>query len=190
MARITPTRGTAAVVHSAKRQDLTVTKNAGVSKDQILGALPALNASDLTMVQAAVNQLLGAATGATEPGAGPLGETVFSALGAALGLSVPFAALPSDIARRFKNSLPPLVTFLDTNFDGWQANKITQLAFLRMLFGLLVDDLKRRGVNPMIGIIIVNMVRLPEVFNAAFPGYLEAGLGGVILKQCVKGNGK
>lgn len=159
-----------------------------VTKGQILEILPKLTRTDLEQVHATAGSLLGGATGAAESGPTGVAEVTFNALVTALGLSMPYSALPTDIARRFKNAVPPLVKFLDSNFPGWASNKITQLAFLRMLFGLLVDDLKGRGVTPRIGMIVVNMVRLPEVFNAAFPDYLEAGLGGIILNQYVKSN--
>lgn len=147
-----------------------------------MAALPRLARADLEAVHGLCAHLLGA-TGAAQAGALGADLALYDALVTAIGASVPYSALPTDSARRLRNNVPSFIKFLDTNFVGWDHNKITKTAFLRMLFTLLVSDLKGRGVSPSVNIIIVNMGRMPEVFDNAFPGYLGAGLGHVILKQ-------
>lgn len=147
-----------------------------------MAALPSLARADLEAVHGLCTHLLGA-TGTAQPGALGAGLALYDALVTALGASVPYSALPTDSARRFRKAVPHFIKFLDTNFVGWDSNKITKTAFLRMLFTLLVTDLKGRGVSPSVNIIIVNMGRMSEVFDNSFPNYLENKLGHVILKQ-------
>lgn len=153
-----------------------------LNKDTILGALPALSQVDLAAIHAVAGQLLGAATGRSKNQPTVDSSLFFDALGAALGQPV-FGFNPT-IRLRFDKALPALTSFLDTDFKGWDANKVGQIAFLRMLFNLLVKDLKERGVPPTLGIIVNNMPRIPEVFDAAFPGYRESGIAAeMILKH-------
>jgi hypothetical protein len=120
-------------------------------------------------------------TGAVDEGATPLGQVVFSALVAALGR--PTAPLTGPIAKQLNKRLTNLTDFLNRDLRGWDKNKISQQAFLRMLFRLLASDLKNRNVTPTLGILITNMQRLPEVFDASFPGYREAGIAHIIFDQ-------
>lgn len=153
------------------------------NKDQILGALPTLSKADLISVHAVAGQLLGAAGATPQSGTGQTAQ-IFDALAGALCLTVPYTSFDvTSTARKFDAQLPDLTVFLNVQFSGWDKNKLTQLAFLKMLFGLLADDLKGRGVAPTLGIMVVNLRRLPEVFDNAFPGYREAGLGKMILKN-------
>lgn len=153
-----------------------------ISKSDILGALPKLSRGDLEAVHAMASHLLGA-TAAPATAGGTLGGAVFDALVAALGASMAYSRYSPTASRQFEKKLPDLTKFLDQHFEGWNQNKVSQLAFLKMLFSLLADDLKERGVAPTIGIMVTNIPRLSEVFNNAFPGYLANGLGSMILKN-------
>lgn len=153
-------------------------------KESIFGALPKLSRDDLVAVHLMAGHLLGAATAPIDEGAGTANQAIFNALVAALGLPLAYSSFNlTSSAKLFEKKLPSLIEFLNVNFKGWDAKKVTQLAFLRMLFGLLVDDLKEREVTPSMGILISNMGRIPEVFDNAFPFYRESGLGKVILKK-------
>ena len=153
-------------------------------KEQILAILPKLSKDDLAAVHLMAGHLLGAATGGSNDGAGTVGQAVFNALSAALGLPISYQSFNlTSAAKQYDKKLPELLKFLNGSFEGWDKNKVTQEAFLRMLFGLLADDLKEREVTPSIGIMISNMSRMPEVFDSSFPLYRESGLGKVILKK-------
>lgn len=78
---------------------------------------------------------------------------------------------------------PAVEKFLNRHFEGWDRNKLKQMAFMRLLIGLLADDLKERGVPRTFGIMVTNLTRLPEVVDNAFPNYLAAGLGPELLKR-------
>jgi hypothetical protein len=156
-----------------------------VTKEQILAALPNLNKAELRAVHATAGHLLGATGGADASIAAPgsVGAIIFEALSGALCASMPYASLPTATARQFEGRVPGFVAFLDANFAGWNKNKVGQLAFLRMMFHLIKDDLNERKVKPTIGVVIVHMSRMYEVFENAFPNYLSNGLGPMILKN-------
>lgn len=155
-----------------------------LTKEQILGALPKLERPDLEAIHAVTGSLLGAATGVLTKPASPLALTTFAALAGAVASPMPYASFnATSAARKFDAYLPDMTAFLNVQFSGWDKNKVSQQAFLTMLFGLLADDLKSRGVAPTLGIMVVNLKRLPEVFDNAFPNYREAGLGKMILKR-------
>jgi len=153
-------------------------------KEQILSLLPKLARDDLAAIHLMAGHLLGAATVAPEAEADTVGQGIFDALVAALGLPLAYSSFTlTTSAKTFDKKVPGLVKFLNTSFPGWDAKKVSEQAFLRMLFGLLVDDLKEREVTPTLGILIANISRVPEVFDNSFPMYLESGLGKVILKK-------
>jgi hypothetical protein len=151
-------------------------------RDQILSALPKLSKADLIAIHGAASHILGA-TAAPQGEATPQARSIFSALQATLGASISIPAATSTLGQHFYKKLPTVIGFLDMQFKGWDTNKITEAAFLRMLFGLLANDLTRRGIKPSLGVMVVHLHRLSEVFGNSFPGYIEAGLGKMILKQ-------
>lgn len=143
-----------------------------MTKDQILGGLLNLSRTDLEAVQAACNGLLGA----NVKGPSPLGQAIYSALGAVTGAARPYASLTPALKKQFEGNLAIWETFLNNELVGWDRNKLRRDALLRMLFSLLKDDLEKRGVSPTMGILISNMGRIQETFDASFPGYREAGI--------------
>jgi len=53
------------------------------------------------------------------------------------------------------------------------------------MFGLVVDDLTTRGMTPSLNLLILNMGRVPEVFDSNYPGYRASGLASqVLLRLC------
>lgn len=154
-----------------------------MTKDDILAALPKLTRPDLEAVQAVCTSLLGGRTGHVAAGATTLAAGIFEALTGALNVSMSYSNLPTATERQFRQKLPTFTSFLDKSFEGWNKNKVSQLAFLKMLFELLIADLRKRGAQPTIGIMVVNLNRMPEVFNDAFPGYIDAGLAKLVLKN-------
>lgn len=158
-----------------------------LTKDQILAALPTLGKADIEAVYSMAGHLLGqlgAVQGPQNVGATLLADMTFTALGAALGHPRPYQTYSPTAKRQFEAKIPTLISFLDGNFKGWDRTKNVKIAFLQMIFGLLVKDLRGRGVNPTIGILITNLQRVPEVFDNSFPGYRESGIAvATILKH-------
>ena len=154
-----------------------------MTKDKILGALPKLSQPDLEAIIALATSLTNGRTGALQKGADTVSQTILTALAATAGLNVGSISLPERTQQQFNKRCPKFISFLDEHFKGWAANKNSQLAFLKMLFELLADDLKERGINPSIGIMVVNLGRIPEVIDAAFPDYRASGMTDLILRH-------
>lgn len=153
-----------------------------MTKDEILGALPTLEPAELEAIQALIGHLLGAPTGPFDAAWPPAYQITFDALASALGAAISYASIANTkTGALFKKRMPEFTQFLDNHFKGWDGNKVTQIAFLRMLFTLIKDDLEKRNVTPSLGMIVSNMIRIHSVFDGAFPGYLEAGAGHLIL---------
>src|SRR4051812_5293181 len=87
--------------------------------------------------------------------------------------------------KQFPKKAANLIKFLDQYFDGWNKNKISAHAFLCMLLNLVQADLQERltAANVTAGVMVSNLDRMPEIFDNAFPNYLESGLSNLILKQ-------
>lgn len=155
-----------------------------MNKDAVLATLPTLTRPELEQVHAIATTLLGGRTGNVAPAASPLAGALLAAVSEAVNATVTPSNLQGTASgRHFEKHLPSAIKFLNGHFEGWQDNKLVQTAFLSMLMELLRDDLKERGVTPSIGIMISNLTRLPEVFENAYPGYLEAGMGLVVLNH-------
>lgn len=155
-----------------------------ITKDHILAALTTLTRPDLEAIQAVCSSLLGGRMGNVAAPANPLAGPIFNALSRAVNATVSLSNLTGTTAgKTFEKHLPAVGKFLDAHFKGWDSNKLVQTAFLSMLMELLRDDLKARGVTPSLGIMVSNLGRLPEVFDNAYPSYLEAGMGSLILNH-------
>lgn len=157
-----------------------------ISKDDVLGALSGFNQADLAQIHALTSHLMGR-TGVRVKPPPPHAHEILGALVSALGLTTyRYEALSPPAKRQFEAKVPTMTGWLDKNFKAWAANSIVQQAFMRMMFGLIIADLKGRQVKSSIGVVIANMDRLSAVFEAAFPGYLEAGMGHIILERFSK----
>lgn len=154
------------------------------AKDEILAALPKLTQSELEVVHGLSGHLLGVARLPVTGTAQAIINALLTATGQPTGYLNPLAATQW---KAFEARVANLTLFLNQHFKGWDDNKITQLAFLTMLFQLLTDDLKRHGVKPTLGVMLINLKRIPQIFDDAFPDYLESGMGHVILSK-FKGN--
>ena len=155
-----------------------------ISKDNILGALPGLSDQDLETVLATASSLLNSRTGPKGQALTAQAAPFFNALQAALGSAMPYSALANTShATRFHNNVLPLTRYLNRQFPGWDKNKISQLAFLTMLFGLVIADLKSMELTPSTGMLISHMLRIPTLLDAAFPDYVQGGLASIILKR-------
>ena len=152
-------------------------------KDDILAALPKLGQADLVAIQATCQTLLRPRTVALPAGADLVRQTILSALVGTVGHNIHSISLPDRVMKQFNAKVPKLINFLDSNFHGWAAKKVTQEAFLRMLFGLLHDNIKEMGLCVSIGVMVNHLGRIHEVVEDAFPDYLGSGMGQVILKR-------
>lgn len=151
-----------------------------MTKNQVLAALPKLTKADLATVRAAVDHLLGPQQGATLT-APPL----FNALAGLIGNRVTYQAFTTMGAyKHWAKNVTTVDEFITEHFPD--TSKVLSAALLRFLMELIVDDLKGRKVPATLGSITVNLGRLPEIFESAFPGYLESGAAHLIVKAMVK----
>ncbi len=64
--------------------------------------------------------------------------------------------------------------------------KIERQVLLRLLFKLLIEDMKRIGMAITPKTTINNMSRIPDIFDRSFPGYLSSGLAYFVIKTNAK----
>lgn len=158
-----------------------------MTKDDILAALPKLKLEDLTIIHSMAAHLISGHTTPQNNAAGTLAALIFNALSGPLNVTQPYANIVNTKwGRQFDAKVPELAKWLDKNFDGWSANKMTQLAFLQWLFTLLVDDLKQRNVPRSLAMAVTNLGQIPRIVENAYPGYLESGFGKLILSNFQK----
>ena len=157
-----------------------------VTKGQILASLPKLSHAELQEISAVIGHLLTAGAAVPIDEANPQVALSFDALSAALKLTAPLSSLPPALAVKLAKQADPLWVFSHQHFEGWDDNKLKQIAFLRLMFKLLKDDLTRIGIKPTYTTMVHNMHRMPEVFDSAYPGYRDAGLAYIILNRLIK----
>ncbi len=144
---------------------------------EIIGALPKLDQHELVLLRAALNQLIrvdGEAPDETSP--------LYDCMASLLGVGLSFRDFHNVNAyRSWRKAAPAVVLFIEQSFP--EATKVAKMAVMRFLLEALRDDLLERGVPITIGTMSSNLDRLPEVFDASFPMYREAGMAHLVLKQ-------
>lgn len=82
--------------------------------------------------------------------------------------------------RNWRRNLPAVEDFMNTHFKEHMKDRRVRSGICRLLIGSLMNELKRRELSISYGIICSNIGRLSEVFDNAFPGYLQSGMAGII----------
>jgi hypothetical protein len=140
-----------------------------MSKDRVLALLPKLKRDELQEVRAVLNNLLSQNTPITNV------ELWLDAIKVVLGVGfIVKTRTPKkhfDTAEEFLKRVLP------------EHRRVNLMAGRQRLVSLLANDLKKRKVNPTVGIIIANLGRLPEVFDNAYPGYRDSGLAWMIFAR-------
>lgn len=154
-----------------------------MKRDQILAALPSLSQADLRAINAASGALMaGRHPVAPQPFETPQGWLA-EALQGALGLG---GAGARQLPSTFNKQAPTALAFMVQAF-GPLKNKTTTLAIMRLILGLLVADLKNKQVKISVGSLSSNLGRVQQVFEEAYPGYLENGIASLVLQAIQKG---
>ena len=149
---------------------------------QVLAALPGLSKPDLAAIRAAADSLLGSQVSAGEQAATPL----FDALQRALGLRLGWAEFQRTATYKpYKRGAHAIAGFLGSTFPMAE-NRSIRNALHSFMLECLMDDLKGRKVPISLGSMCSNLERTPEVFKAAFPGYIEGGLAHLIIQRMTK----
>jgi hypothetical protein len=155
-----------------------------VTLPTIISALATLNKRELATVKAAVEQLLGSKARTVAPEAISLFDAVRVAGG---NENLPYEALKrSAMAATWAKYAPEAIAFIETTWPVAKHKKVVRMGLERLLVALLVDDLKEKRVRVTVGALVRNLGRLPEVFRAEFPGYIENQLQHLVLKAMEK----
>lgn len=158
-----------------------------MTKDAILTTLPKLSLEDLTVIHAVASKLISGHTAPKNEAAGTLAALFFEALSGPLCVTQPYSNLAgTKWGKQFEKKVPDLGKWLDQHFAGWSDNKVSQLAFLQMLFTMLANDLKRRNLPRSLAMAVTNLEQIPRIFENGYPGYLESGLGKLVLSHFQK----
>ena len=162
-----------------------------MKRDQILAALPALKPNDLKAILRATEGLLGEAARVPKAKAktapeGPTGWLYDGLLGAT-GLTLSWNQFaPSQAGKQFTKWAPDVVSFAQSSFPEQMIKKASGYAIIRLLLDLILADLRKRKIPVTLNTITIHMQRVQDIFNDAFPGYLETGLGSLIAKQMTR----
>ena len=157
-----------------------------ITKSQIIGALPTLTRPELEEIQAVATSLLGGHLSNVRKPATALAGQVFAALNSALKANTSLETLPTNLQQKFERKHQHFIDFLNTDFKGWDQNKVKSNALMVIMLDLLKKDLERIQIKPTYTIMINNLHRMPEVFDDAFPDYRASGLGMVLINKYFK----
>lgn len=143
----------------------------------VLSALGGLSISELQAVRAAADRLLGSPAGTASP--------LWGVVTTALGVQLPFTRFQKTAAYKswLKNE-PVVVSFVAATWPN--LSKVQEMAIMNYLIGMLLDDLKGRGVPVTVGTIALNLGSIPHLLDHAFPDYRSAGLAHLILKAMMR----
>ena len=149
---------------------------------QVIALLPGFSKPDLAAIRAAADSLLGSQVSANEGAGTPL----FDALCRALGLRLAFGPFMATATyKAYRRGEQAIEDFL--NVLHWPRDRVMYNSILSFMLECLMDDLKERKVPISLGSVCSNLERCPEVFKAAFPGYIEGGASHLILNRMTKG---
>jgi len=161
-----------------------VTKLNGLGRDAILASLPSMSKADLEAIQVVIGSLLrqgGSKAGLPQNDKPAL---LFGAMATVINLSqgyVPFVSTASGKA--FAKNAPLALAFAD-RFT--LARKAELAALLRWLMALMANDLLRQKIPVGPKTMSEALARLPEIFDRAYPGYMEACLTNLLLERVLK----
>lgn len=169
-----------------------IDNNAAMDFQEIIKALPALERGEVERVRAACTAILH-----LTPDAGDVTEKdkvvqvqgddelwvihgIRSVL-QSLGVEYPGMGLLQRAPEysSFKEKIPGLMEYLRKAHP----QRRCQFIILRLGIKLLLDNLRQLGLAISARALLRHIHRLPSVLNAAFPGYAEAGMLGMLIKQ-------
>lgn len=157
-----------------------------LKRDQILAALPALSKADLKAIGAAVAAL--SAGGPTTNPEAPVGPqaVVFDAMAALCGARMGWGRFSTSASgKHFSQNAPVFSEFMQRAFGAALHRKVARLALAKLLLGLLANDLIKRRAPVSMGSLALNLHRVEEVFDRAYPGYLQAGLCNLVCQAAL-----
>jgi hypothetical protein len=153
-----------------------------MNTSKILATLPTLSKPDLSAIRAAADSLLGPQAVPIEGASTPLFDVITRALGLRIGFEV---IRQGQAYKPYRRGEAAVTAFIDEMLPDFNT-KVARNGLLTFMVECLMDDLKERKVPISIGTLCTNLERCPQVFRAAFPGYLESGHAHLIVKKMLK----
>jgi uncharacterized membrane protein YecN with MAPEG domain len=146
---------------------------------ELISLLGRFQKKDLLKIRSAINHLIGE----VETSVSDDTEMLFNAIVHLLNMRLSYASFlkTKSLRSQWKNKARGVVDFIHTTFAP--KDKATEYAVTLLLVQLLMEDMKKRNVLISLRTLVLNLGRVPVVFDDQYPGYREAGLVGVILKQ-------
>ncbi len=166
-----------------------------VNFDQVIESMPSFTSKELEQLPSTTSYLL-SGTGYT-PNLSKNESEVITALSKRLeaeGIRFGFNHQMLKKIGGWKNGINEIIKFVNFFESTSQINlkQIERQVLLRLLFKLLIEDMKRIGIAITPKTTINNMNRIPDIFDRSFPGYLSSGLAYFVIKggrKRVKGGG-
>lgn len=144
--------------------------------NDMLRELPKLSQEELATVRAAIDHLLGSSDHLLDNT-----SALYGAMITLLGIKLAYRDFNATKPyREWRKSAPAVVYFIDQTFPA--SGKISKMAITKYLLTALIDDLKARKVPVTLGVVVSNISRLPQIFDACFPNYRESGMAHLVLK--------
>lgn len=143
--------------------------------DQVLALLPELTDKERLSVSSALSFLA-----KPQDKADPVSTLIFSTLTEVVEAHQSMTGLSTYYRGLFDKHLPAFKALL-VRFKQGGGRGAAQV--MRLLWRMLADDLKRRQIPVSLGSMILNMGRVAEAFESAFPGYLDSGLADLVMRR-------
>ncbi len=148
--------------------------------NEALRLLPHLTQKDLATVRSAIDHLMARKT-EDDPT-----TALFTAVVAVLGIQASFHYFKQTRGYvAWRRTAPAYLAFVDQNWPD--ASKVAKGAITAIMMDFLVDDLKGQQIPVTLATMAAGLERIPQLFDAAWPGYRRAGAAHLILNAISKG---
>lgn len=155
-----------------------------MTRDEILAALPKLSTAEQKSIMAALVALGVKGGGQQAPTLSAQQRAVFDAIGHALNTKLaPGLLVRGVIAKHFDRCSTQMLNFVNHNFGFAMKGKVAMLALIRFMVVLVVDDLRKKRIRLTPGVVVLNLTRINEIFEDAYPGYLQGGLSKFLVNR-------
>lgn len=88
--------------------------------------------------------------------------------------------------KAWKKGFNTVVEFVNTSFRGFIKKKAQKVGLYRILIKSLIIELSSRGIPVSLNTIAMNLHRIPQVFDRAFPDYLKSGIAFLVPQAMLK----
>jgi len=164
-----------------------------VNFDQVIESIPSFTSKELEQLQSTASYLL--SNNGYTPNLSKNESEVINALSKRLEAEGIHFGVNYKMLKKiggWKSGINEVTKFI-TFFESTSQIKLKQIerqVLLRLLFKLLIEDMKRIGIAITPKTTINNMSRIPAIFDRSFPGYLSSGLAYFVIKTNGKGRKK